>query len=173
MKAVLFDSDGLKLCPKCKRKLSKLFFIKSSNSKSGYSSWCKECAKSCPSRSNISKRKYEKTYKIKNPIKSWVTTTLSGHRYKGYDVRITNSELYNYVNHIKYCELCGKELVWNNKPYTKHNSPSLDRQNNENIITIDNIMILCNKCNTMKQDLPLDELINWCKVILQKQEKYD
>jgi len=171
MKAVLFDKDGLKLCPNCKHLLPNDKFNKSSNSKSGYSSWCSDCSKTCISQSAESKREYAKNFKMNNPISSWITTTLSGHKYKGYILHITHKELYDYVVNKKHCELCGKELMWGNTPYNKHNSPSLDRKNNENVITINNIMLLCNKCNTMKQNLSYDELMNWCDLLLSRRIK--
>ena len=65
---------------------------------------------------------------------------------------------------VKNCQLCGQELDWSaNKKYMHDNSPSIDRINNDNVITIDNIQLICVRCNTMKSHYTMNNFLMKCK----------
>lgn len=118
------------------------------------------------------KREYE--YQKKNPIhkeflntkSNWASRTLSSHKSRGHTINISREELIEFLENKTKCELCGRELNWeSNKKKIRQDSPTLDRMNNENVIDIDNIMILCHRCNASKQDRTLKEFVDYCKEI--------
>jgi hypothetical protein len=113
------------------------------------------------------KRRVVKHQKEK-PHRVWAIGTLSQHRRKGNEIEISTDELEIKAKQSTHCNFCGCKLNWGYGKGHSQNSPSLDRINNENIITSDNIQILCTKCNASKQDRTMSELINWCKTIVKK-----
>lgn len=101
-----------------------------------------------------------------NYHRHWANATLKNHN-KKYIVSITRTELTERAKTTTYCELCGKELIWNTgKKHISHNSPTLDRKNNEQHMTLDNTLIICNACNKAKSNMKFDEFINMCKRIV-------
>ena len=98
-------------------------------------------------------------WKQKNPHKVWASSTLSYHRKKGYSIIVTINDLTRKAEKAMYCALCGTKLNWvrGTKRTATSNSPSLDRKNNGNKITSSTILIVCHKCNTMKQDKTIIE----------------
>ena len=51
------------------------------------------------------------------------------------------------------------------------NSPTLDRINNENVITNENIWIICSRCNATKLDRTLSEFIDYCQYIIDNKKQ--
>jgi 5-methylcytosine-specific restriction endonuclease McrA len=96
-------------------------------------------------------------------------STLHRHKYKGISINITTAELFEYVKDINTCKMCGKILNWtkNGKKGATHDSPTLDRIDNEDYIDLNNIQILCYQCNAGKQKMTNDEYINQCKMVLE------
>lgn len=142
------------VCKICNKEKSESEFITPINGKYYY---CKECIK----------EKAMIRYK-KDPKRTWCITTLSNHKTSGYKIKITLDELYDYVQDKDYCLICGKELDWSygdKGRCHKHNSPTLDRMNNESYITLDNIQILCRDCNVSKSDKTIEELLLWCEKV--------
>ena len=78
-------------------------------------------------------------------------------------------ELYDFVKDKDYCYICGKPLDWSYGSKgrgMKHNSPSLDRINNENYLDLSNIQILCCNCNTSKGNKTILELVSWAEQVI-------
>jgi len=153
------DKKKTKVCKECNRELPLSSFYKMHTSPDGHGYYCKSCA---------DKIKIEHTKR--NPKLAWCYTTRSHHRSKGFKVTITNEELYNTIKNLDTCELCGCVLDWSvyTKGMCKPNSPSLDRVNSEKELTVDNVMILCHECNSMKRSKSLEELITFCKMVVKK-----
>ncbi len=120
---------------------------------------------------NRRKKKYQHERYINNRHKHWAKSTLYKHKLRKFAINITIDELEILAKHTKICPLCGKILNWHNNSL-KDDSPTLDRKNNEKILTKDNIWILCYKCNTIKNSLTLLELKKWCELIAPKIEQY-
>jgi len=89
---------------------------------------------------------------------------LLSHKTKGMNVLITNDEIESLYKNTTHCPICGVKL--SNK--SRGNTPSLDRINNENELRIDNVWIICGKCNTTKQDRTLEEFYEYCKMVVEK-----
>ena len=105
----------------------------------------------------------------KSPKRSWCITTLSNHKQKqNIIIDISLDELHEFVEDKDYCYICGKELDWSRgkKGHIQPNSPTLDRLNNSNVISVDNIQILCSECNAMKQNKSIIDLVDWCKQVI-------
>jgi len=141
-----FLPNDVKYCSRCDKILSINEFDASMRGSHNKSIRCKKCAAE---------------YRSDNFIRYWCHSRISNHKTNGNIINITVDELYNIVKNSPVCSLCGCELKWESGKRCS-NSPSLDRKNNSNIITKDNIMIVCDLCNTSKQYRTIDELYNWC-----------
>jgi 5-methylcytosine-specific restriction endonuclease McrA len=88
---------------------------------------------------------------------------------KRYTTTLTVTELHEIVLSTKVCPICGVELDYKRgKKHGKDNSPSLDRINNDNIVTKDNVWIICNRCNRTKSDRTLKEFTEYCSMVASK-----
>lgn len=83
---------------------------------------------------------------------------------------ITSEELYRLACKTDQCYICGRRLNWQlgNKGKGKPDSPTLDRLNNENVLTRDNVVILCYSCNATKRDRSLLEFVEYCGAVATK-----
>jgi 5-methylcytosine-specific restriction endonuclease McrA len=109
-----------------------------------------------------------KEYRIKNPHRVWSTMSLHSHRYRGYLVNITTEELENLSKETTHCPYCGIELSWVGNKKLKFNSPTLDRINNEKELRLDNVEIICYKCNTTKGDRTKEHFLDFCRLIVKR-----
>jgi len=111
-------------------------------------------------------------WRDRNPILSWAQTTLSFHR-KKFDVRITGEELAEFAKDKLICPYCEAPFDWTvNRKFgrsgPKENSPTLDRKNNDQIIDLSTIEIVCHRCNACKQNFTKKEFIEYCASIARK-----
>jgi len=161
-----------KFCKKCKKEKDISEFSKYKRAKDGLYYQCKECNK------EYSKEYYEKNKERikkrelkrinKNPKKLWCQQTINGHKYRGYEVLFNWQELYLIVEKSEYCLFCNNLLDWSFGNRHSDNSPTLDRTNNDNVLTLRNIQILCRKCNTTKYNRTMKQFIEYCKMITNK-----
>lgn len=172
--------NGMKMCTKCKELKPLNAFNKHSASPDGYQPRCKVCRKedakiyrnTCinykPNQLN-SQLKYESSH----PKRLWCSRTIRSHERNGFVVNITLNELDKYVESKDYCEFCGVKLDYGRKADGKihSNSPALDRRNNEDVINLNNINILCYNCNSTKRTRTMDEFIMYCNMIVEKFKK--
>lgn len=134
--------------------------------------------------SNYYRKNRDKVNKTKSehirrfPKIKWAESTLESHKKKGIIIEITVKELRLFIEDKTHCCLCDKELDFsygNKSGKIQLNSPSLDRINNEGVINITNIQIVCNECNKTKGVKPMKEFIEYCDMISKKfvgSEKY-
>lgn len=120
---------------------------------------CKDCCK-----------KLSKEWQLKNPHRYWSRYVLNNHKHNGYDIQLSVDELTNIAKQTDICPICGKLLVYNNGTNKKQSldSPSLDRINNENILTVDNTWIICLECNNLKSVKPLADFVKFCDMVATK-----
>jgi hypothetical protein len=181
-----------KWCPKCEKIKNKSDFSKNKNRKDGLQCWCKVCIKQVAAKyektekSKKARSEYRKSEKGKEvgvrsskkqmkekPHRRWAASTLSFHRQKGNEILISIDELETKAKQTTHCEICGCELAWGYGKGYSANSPTLDRIDNGDIITLDNIQILCTKCNVSKSDRTMLELVAWCELVYKKFKKPD
>lgn len=98
----------------------------------------------------------------------WCQRTLYSHKSKGSIIKINPIELYNKIDEIDRCEICNTLLAWIPNGTCANNSPTLDRIFNDAIIEKDNTQIICHRCNRMKQDMNIPELVEWAGHIVCK-----
>jgi hypothetical protein len=106
---------------------------------------------------------------VERPYAHWAKVVINSHKSLGYQVLFSKEELEQRAKNCGSCELCGDALDWNrvlikgfNNPY----SPSLDRVNNELILTVENTAIVHFWCNTMKSNQTRAALIDRCTKIV-------
>lgn len=146
----------MKICTKCNVSKSLSSFYKNKNNKDGLSYWCKKC-------DTIARNLFLKSH----PINIWASKTINKHKIHGYIVLFNVKELVSFIGNKSTCEICGKELdfSYGNKKHSLHNSPSLDRINNELELRLDNIQLLCNECNITKGTKDMNTFVKYCKLI--------
>jgi len=165
----------MKKCYVCEQFKDELEFYKDASKKDGIAGECKFC---CLNRVSIYQKINREEIKIKkrrwvceHPKLTWCQNTIHGHKRRGYLIKISSTELYELIKNVEYCELCDEKLNWeygNKNGVPVYNSPSLDRKNNENYVDKNNIMILCNKCNSTKLNRTFKEFVEYCKDISEK-----
>jgi hypothetical protein len=95
--------------------------------------------------------------KNSNPKWFWAYLSLYNHKRLGYQVQMSTEELYGYAKNIDSCEDCGVELTWGYGHGQNAGTPSLDRRDNDGPVKIDNIAIVCKKCDSVKRDKTMAE----------------
>lgn len=166
----------MKKCYYCKEVLPLENFGIDNSRKDGRISHCKKCHRVLDklNRERIKKEdpgyfvRRTRAYANKTPRWRWCSNTIAGHRRSGYVVNIKPSELRNLALKIDFCPLCNTELLWDNKGFIKPNSPSLDRKENTKTLNLQNVWIICHKCNATKQDRSLNQFVDYCVKISNK-----
>lgn len=174
-----------KICTKCNIEKDISEFSKARNRADGYQTWCKSCYKIYRDTHDVNSRKeYHHNYYKENAIilrekhkiyystengykRKWVSTSLNSHRRRGYDVRISNQQLYDFIQDKYTCAYCGIVLKWESNGGFVDDSPTVDRVDNENYIDMNNIQIICTKCNGTKRNRTHKEFVEYCNNIVQ------
>lgn len=99
-----------------------------------------------------------------NPIRAKANRTLHNHRimHKDAIIKITISEIENLFRESTHCPLCG--IKYSNE--SRQTVQSLDRLNNERELRVDNVWVICNKCNATKQDRTMEEFYEYCQMVV-------
>lgn len=127
---------------------------------------CKECCRKYARDSYARNKEHAGVvaaiYRRKNPERTWAHATISNHNRRGIKSSFSAKELMEYAKTITHCPYCGIELefsIGNDKPLRK--TPTLDRINNEDFMTMDNIQIICHTCNTGKGQMTHEEFLKY------------
>jgi hypothetical protein len=114
--------------------------------------------------------KAQKEWQCKNPLKYWARYTVKNHKFNGHEVNITKEELVELAIQTTTCGICGCELIYNKGTNGKQtlNSPSLDRKDNGHIMNLDNVWIICLRCNQHKSSKTMKEYVTYCTMIANK-----
>lgn len=102
-----------------------------------------------------------------HPHRTWVSMTIRNHKKRKFEVSVTHEELMQAAHEAQFCPICGVNLDWRfgTKGRPLPNSPTLDRVNNEKIITSDNFQIICYRCNSGKGQTSTEDYIIYCGVV--------
>jgi 5-methylcytosine-specific restriction endonuclease McrA len=96
------------------------------------------------------------------------------HRSEGHEVTITLDEAEALLRAHPTCQLCGVSLDFSpERKKCSPNLPSIDRIDNGDTMTKDNVMVLCFSCNQTKSNRTLLQFINYCKMITEKFNQFD
>ena len=152
-------------CSRCKRQLSVNEFYKCA---SGKRYTCKKCDMEYSRNYNrthpVFRKEYEREYARTRSKRRWSHARLASHRRRGFKVFIIGKELFQLASGTDSCFVCGCALDWQlgNKGSWKSNSPTLNRLDNGDIVTKENVAILCYRCNATKRDRSLGEFVAYC-----------
>lgn len=110
---------------------------------------------------NVDDKKYSKI---------WASKTIKQHKYYGNIISITNKYLMSILDSLNRCPICGCVFVKEYGQGIIHESPSLDRIDNENELREDNVQIICRRCNTIKSDRTMNDFVKYCNNVYKKFE---
>lgn len=93
--------------------------------------------------------------------------TIQSHRRRGNKMLITVEWLEKLAHKTEECPICKVKLAWNEKINNSQltNSPSLDRLNNGNTLSKNNVWIICTVCNITKGARTMKQFIRYCNLI--------
>lgn len=161
----------IKICSKCKIKKSIKDFFKDNHKKSGHLSACKKC-------SYIITKKYSQSLKGKQALKRYYHSakgiynqlkTIAKH--KKIIFKLNKNRFIEWYNQqTKKCVYCKRLEYLIIKDYNgRHRRCSIDRKDNNQGYTLNNIILACHKCNTIKNDIfTFDEMIKIGKILKKK-----
>jgi len=110
-----------------------------------------------------------KNHRLNNHVIYWARNSIHKHRQAGYNVEFSADQLISMAATTKHCSICGQELDWSGgKGRAGWNSPSIDRIDNNDILRLDNVQIICRHCNTTKLDRTMAEFVKYCKMVVDK-----
>jgi hypothetical protein len=172
IKAKCADCMGkTKRCSKCgEHKTLDHFGARAKNSDK-LKGWCRECERTKNRewfKNNPEQyRQIQLNWVAKHPYRYWARRTLNHHK-ELYSVSFDIDWLEKRASETTVCEFCGVVLRWPNGAGNRKviaNSPTLERINNEQHLTKNNIKIICHRCNVTKQDRTFKEFVRYCKMI--------
>jgi len=169
-----------KVCYTCKQEKPLDEYKHNKHNKDGYSGSCKKCLAAYHKNYCIEhldeRKQYLKDYTQKNTNKLWYANIVKSHKRDGCEINFTFDELNNLIQSTPRCKYCGSELDYtttygNRTTIPLNNKPSVDRINGNKCLTIDNIEIICYKCNATKLDRTEKEFYEYCKKVCSILEK--
>lgn len=164
----------MKRCPRCGETKPISEFDKNRANSSGISSWCKTCKyEENRDRKKNNRTKYreiDKAHHYKwvdaHPHRNWATRSINRHK-EQFVVEIDLDWLEKKAIETEVCPFCGVDLYYGRgKGYDRTNTPTLERLDNGNIITEQNAIIICYKCNATKSNRTIEEFIAYCKKVI-------
>jgi hypothetical protein len=145
----------VKVCSKCKEELPLSSFTKHSKNKDGLQGSCRECNK-----------KSSKEWNANNKDSLILKRLKERSIQKGLDFDLTVAD----INVPLKCPVFGFDLQRNHK-VPLFNSPSVDRIDPTKGYTKDNIQIISQLANAMKQNASPEQLLQFAKWVLTTYEK--
>lgn len=148
-----------KLCPKCRRTLPLTDFYRNRSRPDGRHNICRLCKL---------KEWHRLSYDNEHYPRWWAINNRTQHRRAGRKVIVSIDELTNLAHSTKNCMYCGIELAWKTRGTGKTypDSPSLDRYNNEKVLNINNIRIVCKPCNAGKGEDTYEDYVKRCRNVV-------
>lgn len=98
---------------------------------------------------------------------TWAQSSIRDHQRNGYTVLVEWWELIEMLVKSPKCNYCGCELK-RKKGKSAPNSATVDRVNSGQIMTKDNIQLLCRTCNASKQGYSHKEFVEFCTMMSQR-----
>lgn len=140
----------MKKCTACSQMRSRRSFTKSKSSRDGLSYWCRDCDLR---KQQLRRRRNRRLY--------WCVGTIRNHQIAGFEIKFSRDWLLSLTEATKSCPLCGTKIVWNNQGGSRYDSPSLDRIDNQAVMTRSSVQIICHRCNAAKGKDTLRGYLRW------------
>lgn len=187
----IIQKPHMKICTKCKtpKPATTEYFYFGKNAKDGLDSSCKECKRiqrrdhyqrggreqNRVYMENGGREKYYKTRHEKSPHRHALNALRNRAKKRGKrkfllgEAKSPEAEAYiEYLQTITHCPDCSKEMVWLSEVINNPDSASFDRIDSDEHYAKENVRIVCFRCNTQKQDSPVDEWVGLLKVRVEK-----
>lgn len=153
----------MKYCTKCKKNKEDVEFYPS-QLKSNMKGICKLCFVSFPSQSSEGKKKYHnqnpdkvKLWKQRDYIKNRITYIYGAARKRAIDNGLEFSITIDDIIIPEFCPILGIKIICDAGNGRTGNAPSIDRKDNTKGYTKDNIIIVSDRANKIKNDSSEDE----------------
>lgn len=176
-KHVKSDDINVKFCHSCEEFYNKNMFHKNNSRIDKLEPYCKNCANKkmkiwrSKNKDRVSNNN-KKNYYSREYVYSWSRNVMNAHRCNGYKLQFTIDQLKELAKITNRCDICGVNLIWEsfgrNRP---DNHPSMDNVNLKKELTINDVMIICNSCNTTKNKRTLHEFIDYCDKVLKRHKE--
>jgi 5-methylcytosine-specific restriction endonuclease McrA len=112
-----------------------------------------------------------KKWSIMHPVRRWAISSISSHKTRGYKLNISINEVEKLATNTEFCPICGIKLDYSRHrglgPGPQPNSPSLDRIENTDTLNIDNVWVICIRCNNHKSDKSMKEFVEYCRHVVE------
>lgn len=174
----------MKVCTECKRQQSFAAFSKSKRMLDGHESVCKNCrsvrekkrrAERNPAlleQESLRKERDRLRYRGQDPFKLMRNAASTRAKKAGVPFDITADDLYQmWEDCAGRCPVSGQKMTLKVSAGQSNRSPfkaSLDRIVPEEGYTLENSRLVCWQVNCMKAQLPDEELIRWCRYIVEE-----
>lgn len=113
-------------------------------------------------------KEMNRLHRIKNHYRYWARGVLLGHKNRGNIINITLDELIDLAKKTNTCLYCNDVLDYERDKGIHDTTASIDRKDNGNELSLENINIICYKCNATKRSRTHKEFIEYCKIIVNK-----
>ena len=128
---------------------------------------CNEC-RAC---FQIRYRAYNKKPSVR--VRHMVFDMNKAARKKMFDCDITEADVFQmYDDQDGKCALTGYDMTLGSSDdiIEKQYAASCDRIDNERGYTLDNVWLVAARANSLKSDMTLDDLLEWCKAVVKKHD---
>jgi hypothetical protein len=137
-----------KVCTKCKEIKSVQHFFKDPRNRSGLKSWCKECFREYNLNYN-KKVVHTKWWRIRNMYRH-IIQRLKTPAYSGRKLHFSLEEFTNFIEESDFDTVF---KLWKNNNYALSYTPTVDRVDNSGDYTLDNIQIISDGENALKDKI--------------------
>ena len=154
------------VCPRCEVKKTNITFSKDKSRSDGFSYLCKKCSSLHSKNYRLTNAKHitnlNRIRRNEKYSSEKARHAIGAHKKKGHICEITIQELTQLFTEAIHCPICGVLFTKKFGTGLLQSSPSMDRKDNENVITKDNIWIICTHCNATKRDRTMKEFVKYC-----------
>jgi hypothetical protein len=146
----------MKVCFKCKEKISYEFFFKHNQTSDGYHSWCKKC---CTEGNIKSRNKQNAT--IEGRARVFLLNAKKSAAKRNQEFSLTIKDIADFWNEQQQiCAYTGREMTL--LP-SQLNTVSIERIDSKIGYTKENTILVCQAINRMKSDFEFDDFYEFCK----------
>lgn len=111
--------------------------------------------------------RYRKSLKNTDRRLLWAYNTRNGHK-RRVSVLFSREELYLLSKQTEKCVYCGINLTYlNTYQGNAKETASLDNRDLKNVLTINDVDIICYSCNRTKSNRTQEEFLNYCKGVVE------